>query len=166
MTEAKRLNARASVLVERRRPVIDAWRRSRKKFVEKTAKPTWTSVWQNAGKELKFQNQTLSIETSFSFSSNFRYVLIFLSVFIWNSGQSIECKGQCPCPVCDCSKPRTVCQTNGNSFPGVKCYDPCRYFTSMITYHGNTRKTIPISSCNKPTNGVTELDYVNCYKQD
>eukprot|EP00105_Crassostrea_gigas_P016592 XP_011434030.1 PREDICTED: insoluble matrix shell protein 6-like [Crassostrea gigas] len=42
------------------------------------------------------------------------------------SGQSIECKGQCPCPVCDCSKPRTVCQTNGNSFPGVKCYDPCR----------------------------------------
>lgn len=79
MTEAKRLNARASVLVERRRPVIDAWRRSRKKFVEKTAKPTWTSVWQNAGKELKFQNQTLSIETSFSFSSNFRYVLIFLS---------------------------------------------------------------------------------------
>lgn len=117
--------------------------------------------------KLKFQNQTLSIETSFSFSSNFRYVLIFFSVFIWNSGQSIECKGQCPCPVCDCSKPRTVCQTNGNSFPGVKCYDPCRYCTSMITYHGNTRKTIPISSCNKPTNGVTvtERDYVNCSKK-
>lgn len=114
-------------------------------------------------KKLKFQNQTLSIETSFSFSSNFRYVLIFFSVFIWNSGQSIECKGQCPCPVCDCSKPRTVCQTNGNSFPGVKCYDPCRYCTSMITYHGNTRKTVPISSWNKPTNEVIEWEYVNCY---
>lgn len=37
----------------------------------------------------------------------------------------------------------------------------------MITYHDNTRKTIPISSCNKPTNGVTvtERDYVNCSKK-
>lgn len=33
----------------------------------------------------------------------------------------------------------------------------------MITYHGNTRKTIPISSSNKPTNEVIERDNVNCY---
>lgn len=115
-------------------------------------------------KNWNFRIKRFPLKLHFHFlQSNFRYVLIFFSVFIWNSGQSIECKGQCPCPVCDCSKPRTVCQTNGNSFPGVKCYDPCRYCTSMIKYHGNTRKTIPISSCIKPTNEVIKRDYVNCY---
>lgn len=160
LTEAKRLNARASVLVQKRVAVIDVWRRNRKKCVEKTAKPTWTSVWQNAGKK----TPEISELNAFHWNSIFIFLLILdvlffpLGVFIWHSGQSIECKGQCPCPVCDCSKPRTVCQTNGNSFPGVKCYDPCRLF---IVYHVlESWQRILILPINQLTEKLSEITLI------
>lgn len=53
MIEVKRLNVRVSVFVERRRFVIDVWRRNRKKFVEKMVKFMWISVWWNVGKEIE-----------------------------------------------------------------------------------------------------------------
>lgn len=85
MTEAKRLNARASVLVQKRVAVIDVWRRNRKKFVEKTAKPTWTSVWQNAGKK----NPEISELNAFHWNSIFIFLLI-LDVLFFLSGFSSD----------------------------------------------------------------------------
>lgn len=108
-------------------------------------------------KPWNFRIKRFPLKLHFHFSSNFGCFIFSLGVFIWHSGQSIECKGQCPCPVCDCSKPRTVCQTNGNSFPGVKCYDPCRLY---IVFHVLESATYT-NPTNKPTNRETEWDYVN-----